>query len=236
MSRWGCLIALLVQATALVASAGDGPHKLAPANFREGLQQAVDVSTSTIVGVMRGSHYSNYTQGAPLRFRLPESPAGTICVDVTTRDGRYQATLTAKRTPTEGGVYELDFPTKHAADLADDDDWDVVPLVRLHSADTGTVRDCAGAARRILPASWGDPPDDDGVTILVNSGRYETAVVVEKGETQTRLPCASVQGDTLVQFDRRCTIDAASLAGGVVRVEREKGFSRLPSVRVLLGE
>jgi hypothetical protein len=227
-SRWqpsnALLAALAALAAALLASATlahAGTVVVREANFREELSDEVAVSGEVRVGVLAGAQ-SGPAGTDPLKLwvDLPPGEARTICVKLTSRDGRYRAEGSAELTAEHVGKTDVKLTTHHVAGLrgkpAKPGDVHLAPLVTL-SPDAS----CRGRMHAIAPASWTEGPPGNELTVLVNSGGLATRLVYWSLEGRTEVACTAIDAPQLVAFDTTCVVALPPTARNVT-IERQE--------------
>lgn len=162
---------------------------------RETYDRRVPVSGAVVVGVVSGDGAGKATPGA-LMVRIPAGIGGTLCVSLTSVDGRYLASFTAPfSAPRTTEWVSVRFPSSHGDAVSRFAERDVAIEARLG---------CDGAA---VPAAWSRESEPAGAWVLVNSGQYRTEVEQYRGAQRERTRCSAVTTDARrMAFDLICPL------------------------------
>lgn len=223
-----CLLACLAPAA---TAASDAPARptLAVAAFHEALNPEVDVSGGVRAGVMTGALDPALKRRQLLVHLSRPIAAETICVELSSRDGRYAAQLSVDGPVAEPGWYVVPFETTHAREITGREG--------VYLAALATVREsCDAEVAEILLAGWDEPVDRRRFTVIVNSGRLDSVLKLDtNGGATLDFPCVPLADEQLVAFDKRCDVvlpEGAEVVGG--RLVRKRLFNVLPAVDIPL--
>jgi hypothetical protein len=193
-----------------------------PASIKPGWerwQTEVPVSGGVRVGVMSAG--DRRLDLRSLTVFLPAFTEPTLCIELSTQDGRYSARLEYPLRPRESGPVFLDLPTQYARELAGYEPRQLAILASLNA-------NCMQAPQAYVAARWGDAPMSDAIIVLLNS-RLPTRI---RGGADGALSfdCLPLDGVTTA-YNLACEIPRVRLAGGpplVVEMRRGGGVTRLP--------
>lgn len=164
----------------------------------------VPVSGGVRVGVMTGSGHSNVN---PERFyvRLPEGDEGRVCVEISSRDGRYEAELAYDVPGPVSGVKPFTLPTAHRDKLSSYTAGDLSILAFRGAS-------CDEEPQSFLVAAWSQVAVPDTVHIVINSP--DPALLVGRGAESLSIACeVSASKVPSKAFNRECRVPVALLAG-----------------------
>ncbi len=182
----------------------------------------VPVSGGLRVGVMSAG--DSRFNPAQLTVWLPRTDAPFLCVEVTSQDGRYVASVPYDIRGDPPGPRQMKFPpSKHTSKLREFDSGQLAILARLAKS-CGTAPVEAGD---FVIAGWDQPRLGETVVVLLNS-RLPTSIVAGKGNTvESNYPCQSLTGTTTA-FNLRCEIPVNDVTGDrdyFIQMRRGSGFS-----------
>jgi len=126
--------------------------------------EKVPVSGEIRVGVMG---YESDERVKPTRFFvwIPGHNVGTMCVEISSRDGRYEARLPYDISGLKEGVHEFELPTKYASDLRNYTVKDIAILAKIG-------RSCESSGSFYVLSSWNTPSEKPGsIFVYLNSDK-----------------------------------------------------------------
>jgi hypothetical protein len=153
-----------------------------------------------VVGASLGKSPSD-RDATNLYVRAPAGwQGGQVCVEVTTRDGLYEAADVFDVPPAPRGTYvKLEFKTQYPKLYAG--------ATRSSFAVVARKGRCSEFGDIFLPLSWLDTPLEDAdtkVVLAVQSGRSLASVIV--GEDSKPVPCAPIEANDTTSFDAICVV------------------------------
>ncbi|MEZ5320103.1 MAG: hypothetical protein R2752_22065 [Vicinamibacterales bacterium] len=179
----------------------------------------VPVSGGIRVGVMAldGRTIENLER---MTIRRPTSDLPWLCVEISSRDGRYSGRLSYRLHDAPEGLIDLEVPTEKVAELRDYAAGDLAILASLATS-------CDGPPETFVVAAWDPRVANDHVVVLINS-RVPTTIVRASDNAST--PCTPLDGVTTA-FNLSCQVPAAWLEPKVelvIRMRRGRSFSNVP--------
>lgn len=231
---WRLLSFTAFFATATWALAQSAPSgQLISEPFQENLRSEAPVSGGDILGVVVSGDRSNAEK---LFLYRSTSGSDLVCVEITTRDGRYIASNTYRLPKSSTGVFvpipvESQYPigTKHPEyyRLAALDNFAVLAQVGA----------CTNARGNVVPVAWGKSPTTiTHLTVTVQSARTQAYLNVGEGANIQRVLCSPINKERATAFDTLCDIVLPAGAKSPIRLQLERcdfgECTRAPAVRL----
>lgn len=191
----------------------------------------VAVSGGVRVGVMASPSEAGVDPDAFTVFLPGPLATDALCVEISSRDGRYSARIEYDLAGAEAGALRLGLAnTRHGSELGAYSEIELAILARLRDG-------CAAPADAEAPfvvAGWRAGAAPDVVTVLLNS-RIPAEIVGEDGGRQTlRVRCSDLEGGTTA-FNLRCDLDPSLLSPTTsLYVVRRRGTRTLTPVALPL--
>lgn len=208
------------------AVASGQPGTVEVVSFRERLVESVPISGGGIrVGVVTGGG------GAPVdprRFyaHVPAEAAGTLCVEIVSQDGRYQAEIEYRLPrPGRGATpLMLPLPTLHSRELRRYPAAQLAILAHLSAR-------CGGAVENYLVAGWSTEARPWDFVLLLNTPDPARVVISGGPAGQQIVACVAARGAGSVAFNQSCPV---SIAPSWDRVELavQRARRSVPPVRL----
>lgn len=112
----------------------------------------VPVSGEIRVGAMG---YEGDERVIPTKFfvRVPKHNVSILCVEISSRDGRYEARLPYIISDLQEGIYEFELPTRYVSELRNYSVKDIAILAKIG-------RDCESSGSFYVLSSWNKPPEN----------------------------------------------------------------------------
>lgn len=151
---------------------------------------------------------------------LASADRSRICVEVSSKDGRYEARLEYDIAGREAGATAFELPTAFGEQLGSYAGRDLAILTY--------VGDCGEAPEEYLAATWGGSSDPDTVVVFVNSQVPTFVVGGERGRTDFTYECVPAAGDVAAKaYNKECRVPASVIRPGnsfkVIRRIRKPG-------------
>ena len=193
---------LLVSALLLCSMAIAQP--LEPELFEESLNPEVKVSGATRGGILMGA-ISKPESLETLTVRLSAADFNKqLCVQVVTRDGRYEARMEFTLNDDVNEYVELSFPSKFKQQLRAANEPYLAVLASLRSG-------CSDGEIVYLPVAWAEPISLTALEIVVNAGNLDAHVAVPLRDGGERtFACERIETSPTIAFNRTCTIELDS--------------------------
>lgn len=210
---------VLCALAASAAASADPLGPLLPRQFVEKVRPSAPVGGGDILGI-RVEGATREAGALPLFVRVPSTwPGGSVCLEVTSRDGFYVAsgTYSVPRSATPSWV-QLSFDTKQ--------DKRYREATRDSLGITVRASDCSSDGGTYLPVSWDRPVDDAPprvLTVAVQSGRSKARLAVGTGRGEADIvPCAPIGGSHMIAFDAICRVPLGDRPNGPVTLQLER--------------
>ena len=181
-------------------------------------------------GVFRGDP-NRTVDPRRLRVEVGRSGFSRLCVDLRSRDARYEARLEYDVETVEPGIYLLEFPTRRMEELRSYRSRELAVLAYF------TRERCPGPVVAIAPIRWGRPRGGRELTVLVSSGGMDVSLSVPKDNGRDlRIPCVPVKaGRVRTAYDTECRLPAEeTLRLEEIRILRRNFENHLPPVALPL--
>ena len=162
---------------------------LQPRELKPGWEQwheKVPVSGGVRVGVMAVDEATAVDPRSFVAF-LPASDLPLLCVEISSKDGRYEANLEFELAGRNAGLLRFELPTKHRNELSRYAPPDLAILARLG-------RDCTAPPDRFVVAGWTDRALADTIVVFVNSDAPTMIVAGANGVISESAPCEEIVG------------------------------------------
>lgn len=199
--------------------------------LKEQWVQDVAVSGGVRVGIM-ASPAAALVDPDHFTVYLPDVPgARVLCVEISSRDGRYSAAIEYDLTGVGAGPHRLGLRNaQYRGELGTYAQAELAVLARLRE-------ECGAPGESEDPfvvAGWGAERGVTTVTVLLNS-RVPAEVVGEvEGRMAFRVPCSDLEGGTTT-FNLRCDLDGTLLTPTTeLYVVRRRGTRTLAPVALPL--
>lgn len=200
------IIGLIGMASAAVSAAEEPPLlRLTEGSWRESYDEARPVSGGLYVGTIFGDA-SNTIDTDRLFVHLPRTSAPILCVEVVTRDARYQAKAFYSVAGRAAGAYQLELRSDYTDKLESYRADEVGVTARL-------MNDCdQGQPIALVPVSWGVVGDARQVTVQLNASGLQSRLLIQE-DTDSKgkqiVDCELIEQDaTKTSFDTLCQFSA----------------------------
>lgn len=215
-----------IMGAADLASQERRPKDPAPSLSRDWEQwrDPVPVSGGLRVGVMAqpGSPFNP----VQLTVWLPKTDASALCIELSSQNGHYIASVPYDIRGEAPGPLRLNLPaSQHVPKLRNMQPDQVAILARL--------ADGCGAVptnpREFVVAAWNQLTLGETVIVMLNS-RLPTSIGVGAKKIETRYPCASLSGTTTA-FNLRCEIPVSEMTSErrfVIEMRRGASVNTVP--------
>jgi hypothetical protein len=213
-SRWFGLAA----ATGFVVLSGGsypGQEPLRPERrWDERWASSVPVSGTVVPGIMVGEQ-SVRVLDESITLRVPRETPASICVTITSQDGRYHARAQFQAAATSSGIVTLEGPRRYRRNLRRYPAGELAISAELTTS-------CDGRPATRVPAGWGRRFADGDVFVYVNS-RYHTEALWRAGDGGSKtVVCPEIGNRQYVAFNRVCRIPRAELPEAVSLLVRSR--------------
>lgn len=146
----------------------------------------------------------------PTKFfvRVPEHKESTLCVEISSRDGKYEAKLPYKIKGLKHGIYEFSLPTRHIQELKKYSMREIVILTRI--AET-----CESDEGFYVLSAWNRPElETDRLFIYLNSEKPTFLRYRDKltGENQN-IECLKIETQNSISYNCKCEVPNKGLDG-----------------------
>lgn len=196
----------------------ESPSKL-PTNWEE-YRESVPVGGGFRVGVMA---FSDKVAVNPNRFwvflpPLNASSDSLLCVEISSKDGRYVAQLPYELSGTAGPVSlearPVELPTNHTGKLRRYAPDELAILAHISPR-------CGGPTGQYVVSAWHGEASPDTISVLVNSDVYTSIVGGSKYAVSFEVPCRRLKSPAKA-YNRRCDIPASFLSPSITVDVRQR--------------
>ncbi|WP_417666380.1 hypothetical protein [Pseudidiomarina sp.] len=166
--------------------------------FSESYSDTVKVSGQ----FLKGLQFTDVNFEITPHIYFPRAYLGSVCVFVSSADGRYKSQYQYTFTEHVEGVVPIEFPTKYTAELKD---FSAGELGLLTSAQPN----CAQLNGDYLISAWGKPNSLNAISIFVRSNaRRDIATPLLKSDKQpgAAVKCQDLRSNYRVSYDKECLI------------------------------
>lgn len=216
------MLTVMICAPASAASQSRPPKAPAEKPLAEQWRESVPVSGGLRVGVMRdgGAGFDP----ARLTVWLPDTDAPALCVEVSSQDGRYVATVPYNVAGDGPGPLLLAFPSNHLSELRDFGSDQLAILARLAKS----CGDTPVGPGDFVVSAWGEQVQLGSKFVVLLNSRLSTSILAGKdNKVLAEYPCRSLSGRTTA-FNMRCEIPFAQTITGLsysIRMRRGSGIN-----------
>lgn len=160
---------------------------------------------------------------------IPSASAASLCVEISSQDGRYSANLEYDVSNTDSGWRPLTVPTKKRNELSDYDRAGLVVLANLSAS-------CDGSTGTIIVTSWekraagGDGDVGEQLYVYLNSRIPTTIVGGVGGQVDNEARCQTL-GDVTTAYNLRCAVPTEWVSTDsefYIRVRKGRSVSDIP--------
>lgn len=169
---------------------------LTPVSAEESWFDPVPVGGGLRVGVMFETEAGRMDDS--FTVWLPEEATGRLCVEISSRDGRYEGNFEYVLSRDAGTQVILSWPSEHFRRLASYPPSEIAILSQLGS-------DCASPRGPYAVAAWTEPTTATEAVVFLNSDEPSSLVLVVDGLVAQERPCAELSGVTR-SFNLRCPL------------------------------
>ena len=208
-SIWaGCAIALVVTHSVL-------GQPVPPDTRWEQWLDEVPVSGGVRVGVM-GNLTSDPVDPETFVVFVPETSLPALCVEVSSKDGRYEAKLKYDVSEQDPGLVFFQLGSKHSMKLREYAAHDLTIMAHLG-------QDCTASAEVFLVSVWKGDTVPDTVSVFVNSDVPTFIVGRKGGPIEYKYPCLSIKGGVAAKaYNRECHVPASVITLDVQFMVRKR--------------
>jgi len=198
--------------------------------FSEVWRSEVPVAGGVRVGILAGTMDKAVIMDA-LAVQISTPVTGKLCVDIISRDGRYNAHMEYGLPDQTVGNHLLDFPTQRSEILSGYKARELAVLAYQ------VTDKCKTRKKQYLVAQWGVDSGFEQITILLNTGGLETSIVLPSSTGETGFSkCQPAYGDMKrTAFDTECTVELLpEMLSAKFKIRRKNYENRLPDVKLPL--
>ena len=190
-------------------------------------KERVPASGGVRQGVLRGPPEGRVDPSA-LHVWLPVEGGPTFCVEIASRDGRYQARMSYAH-PGLSGLYRVAFPTRHTSELRR---YRARELASLAYPATECV--LTSRVRDVYPTQWSNEVDSRELTVFVRSGGADVDVRLLSVDGRKTGLCREPEESGKLAYDTECRLDLQGDPYVELRLLREEFESPFPPVQFRL--
>jgi hypothetical protein len=217
-----CVIGVIFFVVPSASAMSDG--SLLPLdNFHETFSISVNSAGGMLVGMWLGANLNANIDLSKLAVQLPRNPVGQLCLQITTRDGRYYGEQIFDTSRTNGGRLALSLNSKYARELANYSYKDLAVLLELRE---NCKKNNTGI---IVPAVLMGNDNKSSFYFYINSKSPAASLTAlnKKGDSIAYGQCDEIKDGARTAFDRMCflTIPDRNLDSVLVIRLRTIGFT-----------
>jgi len=165
----------------------------------------VPVSGEIRVGIMSDQNNESIN---PTTFfiMIPQHNEKFLSCEISSIDGRYEASVTYDISNLKAGVHQFNLPTKHVSDLKSYNYSDITIL-------TSIIDNLEDKAKFYTSASWKPITSfPENIYVYLNSERTTTLVVENKSKNiQSEFKCIKIENPSLIAYNKVCKIPSKSI-------------------------
>ncbi len=185
--------------------------------YHGGPNGRIPVSGEVRVGIM-ASESNNKVSPRSFFVKIPgqEAKSSILCVEISSRDGVYEARLPYDITKFEAGVYEFELPTRYYSELRNYSAREITILARVG-------RGCESNPEYYVPSDWQSPAfGSENLYIYLNSD-VSTEVNFLNPDTKSKevVKCTRINESATAAYNCRCVVPKSKLG------------SKAPATRVI---
>ena len=160
---------------------------------------------------------------------IPSASAASLCVEISSQDGRYSANLEYDVSNTDSGWRPLTIPTEKHSELSGYDRDGLVVLANLSAS-------CDGSTGTLIVTSWeeqaagGDGDVGEHVYVYLNSRIPTTIVGTVGGQVDNEARCQTL-GDVTTAYNLRCAVPTEWVSTDsefYIRMRKGRSVSDIP--------
>lgn len=173
------------------------PDESALENDWEQWQDKVPVSGHIRVGLMIDQTEEDFNP-AEFYVVIPETDITNLCVELSSKDGRYSANINYDISALSAGIQQFVLPTKYKSELSDYTSNEVVILSSLNS-------DCNedDDSKTFLLSGWVQNIAPDTVSVYVNLPAPTSLVAIQNDSTEHSFNCEVLKFPK-VAYNKKC--------------------------------
>ena len=167
-------------------------------------QEKIPVSGGVRVGLMLDQKDLEFN---PSRFyvNIPKTVITNLCVEISSKDGRYSAKLNYDISATVNGFKEFYLPTKYVGELSNYASNELVILASLSNT-------CVEKVESYLISSWENSGENSAVVLYINS-TIETSLMVKSSDGNSEEFSFEKVNSPTVAYNKKCVVPLNTLNG-----------------------
>lgn len=164
----------------------------------------IPVSGEIRAGLMTSFHTDNKLH--PSFFaQIPKNGNSTLCVNISSNDGRYSAKLTYDISNLNPGIHEFSWPTKFLKDLREFSTENISILSKLGD-------DCNDEDAQYVLSGWTDLDSKENIWIILNSERTPMIHIRNKSTRKSlEFECEKLKDQRNVAFNCSCKVPISEI-------------------------
>ncbi|MCK7460206.1 hypothetical protein [Idiomarina aminovorans] len=168
--------------------------------FTESYSDTVKVSGQ----FLKGLQYADAQFETTPHIYFPRAYSGTICVFVSSADGRYKSQYQYSFAEPVEGLIAISFPTQYKEELSAFTSNELGLLATVQD-------DCKQTNGRYLVSAWGKPKSLNSISIFIRSNaRRDIAVPRATQASPNPVKCQDLNSSYRVSYDKECIITNVS--------------------------
>lgn len=184
-------------------------------SINESYSKAVKVSGSFYLGLQ----FSQKTTIDKLNVLFPNNSIGTLCVDISSIDGQYKASIEHELTQAVSKLNQLEFPTQYQTELRGYKPNELTVKVTLG-------KNCSEPNRKSLIASWsGDIKDEYPILLIRSDARKDVVYVPSRTKG---FKCKKFRNEYKVTYDKYCELKGIDISEVESIKVKRKNLQKIP--------
>lgn len=195
---WSLLLLVIVNLSAYTQTKVISPNKKLLKSTWEVYYQKVPVSGEIRVGLMA---FENDEKIIPKSFfvKIPQHQESSLCVEISSRDGRYEANIPYDIKSLKSGVYEFELPTKHADELKKYTLKDITILAKIGES-------CTSNGSYYVLSTWNKPDLNTGQLHIYLNSDQPTFIQFESGGISRKITCERIEENASIAYNCSCVV------------------------------
>ena len=210
----------LVYLTLLVVSFSTFPKTIIidEKNIHESYSETVKVSGSFFLGLQ----FKGGEQLGKLNILFPQNSIGFLCIDISSIDGRYKASIEHSIDSPISGLNQLDFPSKHQTELNSYKPNELAVKSRIGKS-------CKENKKHSLISSWSNSIKNNNVVLLIRSdARKDVVYVPDLPNEPKKFKCKKFKNEYKVTYDKYCELKDVDLTSVTYITIKRKNLQKIP--------
>ncbi|GAB2676651.1 hypothetical protein Q4574_12945 [Aliiglaciecola sp. 3_MG-2023] len=190
-------------------------------DFSESLSKKVKVSGTFLKGIQ----YESADDEKFLSVKLISGIQGLLCISITSKDGKYKASMSHEIDGKISGFTRIVYQSKFMDELQEYDSNSLAVLASVAGS-------CESTDKRYFISTWTDSVAKSNVVMLIRSNARRDSVSV--GDTGKSFKCEKINSPSNVSYDKKCVLENTDLTSINKLVVKRKKYIKIPDETILL--